>query len=106
MAPRGIYTSGKGSSAVGLTAYVTRDPETKQFVLESGALVLSDADFVGNNCTTTLADRPLLLFNNPANLNGLNAGLNGLSGLVGDMVYGYQAGFAVSDAGWIGAWTP
>ncbi|CAI2162770.1 12474_t:CDS:10 [Funneliformis geosporum] len=40
--PRGIYTSGKGSSAVGLTAYVTRDPDTKQMVLESGALVLSD----------------------------------------------------------------
>lgn len=42
IAPRGVYTSGKGSSAVGLTAYVTRDPETKQLVLESGALVLSD----------------------------------------------------------------
>jgi DNA replication licensing factor MCM4 len=42
IAPRGIYTSGKGSSAVGLTAYVTRDLETKQLVLESGALVLSD----------------------------------------------------------------
>ncbi|ETN39599.1 uncharacterized protein HMPREF1541_05825 [Cyphellophora europaea CBS 101466] len=42
IAPRGVYTSGKGSSAVGLTAYVTRDPESKQLVLESGALVLSD----------------------------------------------------------------
>jgi DNA replication licensing factor MCM4 len=42
ISPRGIYTSGKGSSAVGLTAYVTRDIETKQLVLESGALVLSD----------------------------------------------------------------
>ncbi|ORX52118.1 MCM-domain-containing protein [Piromyces finnis] len=42
IAPRGIYTSGKGSSAVGLTASVTRDPETRQLVLESGALVLSD----------------------------------------------------------------
>ncbi|KAJ1748577.1 MCM DNA helicase complex subunit [Coemansia sp. RSA 1821] len=42
LAPRGIYTSGKGSSAVGLTAYITRDPDTRQLVLESGALVLSD----------------------------------------------------------------
>lgn len=42
LAPRGIYTSGKGSSAVGLTAYVTKDPDSRQLVLESGALVLSD----------------------------------------------------------------
>ncbi len=34
MSPRGIYTSGKGSSAVGLTAYITRDPESRQLVLE------------------------------------------------------------------------
>lgn len=42
LVPRGQYTSGKGSSAVGLTAYVTRDPETNQLVLQTGALVLSD----------------------------------------------------------------
>ncbi|GAB6030412.1 DNA replication licensing factor, mcm4 component, variant 2 [Chamberlinius hualienensis] len=42
LVPRGQYTSGKGSSAVGLTAYVTKDPETKQLVLQTGALVLSD----------------------------------------------------------------
>jgi DNA replication licensing factor MCM4 len=42
IAPRGVYTSGKGSSAVGLTAYVSRDPDTRETVLESGALVLSD----------------------------------------------------------------
>eukprot|EP00977_Amphora_coffeiformis_P024220 scaffold15108_cov180-Amphora_coffeaeformis.AAC.96 len=42
LSTRGVYTSGKGSSAVGLTASVVRDPETKDLVLESGALVLSD----------------------------------------------------------------
>ncbi|XP_023699148.1 DNA replication licensing factor MCM4 [Paramormyrops kingsleyae] len=42
MVPRGQYTSGKGSSAVGLTAYVMKDPETRQLVLQTGALVLSD----------------------------------------------------------------
>ena len=35
LVPRGQYTSGKGSSAVGLTAYITKDPETKQLVLQT-----------------------------------------------------------------------
>ncbi|CBY42478.1 unnamed protein product, partial [Oikopleura dioica] len=42
LVPRGQYTSGKGSSAVGLTAYVTKDVDTRQLVLQPGALVLSD----------------------------------------------------------------
>ncbi|KAG5890474.1 hypothetical protein JTB14_013416 [Gonioctena quinquepunctata] len=42
LVPRSQYTSGKGSSAVGLTAYITRDTETRQLVLQTGALVLAD----------------------------------------------------------------
>lgn len=42
ISPRGIYTSGKGSSAVGLTASICKDPSTGEMMLESGALVLSD----------------------------------------------------------------
>ncbi|XP_014217323.1 DNA replication licensing factor MCM4 [Copidosoma floridanum] len=42
LVPRSQYSSGKGSSAVGLTAYVTKDPETRQLVLQTGALVLAD----------------------------------------------------------------
>lgn len=33
LAPRGVYTSGKGASGVGLTAAVVRDPTTQEFVL-------------------------------------------------------------------------
>lgn len=42
IAPRGIYTSGKGSTAAGLTAAVVRDKLTGDYYLEAGALVLAD----------------------------------------------------------------
>ena len=40
--PRAVYTSGKASSAAGLTASVLRDTETGEYVIEAGALMLAD----------------------------------------------------------------
>ena len=40
--PRAVYTSGKASSAAGLTAAVVRDEESQEFVIEAGALMLAD----------------------------------------------------------------
>jgi DNA replication licensing factor MCM2 len=37
-----VYTTGKGASAVGLTAGVHRDPVSQEWILEAGALVLAD----------------------------------------------------------------
>jgi DNA replication licensing factor MCM2 len=39
---RAVYTTGQGASAVGLTAAVRKDPVTREFTLEGGALVLAD----------------------------------------------------------------
>lgn len=41
-----VYTSGKGSSAAGLTASVLRDPTTRGFIMEGGAMVLADGGIV------------------------------------------------------------
>uniref|UniRef100_G1RW24 DNA replication licensing factor MCM5 n=1 Tax=Nomascus leucogenys TaxID=61853 RepID=G1RW24_NOMLE len=44
--PIGVYTSGKGSSAAGLTASVMRDPSSRNFIMEGGAMVLADGGVV------------------------------------------------------------
>jgi len=40
--PRGIYTTGKGSSVTGLTAAISRDAASSDASIDSGALVLAD----------------------------------------------------------------
>lgn len=42
IAPRAMFTTGQGASAVGLTAFVHKSPATKEWTLEAGALVLAD----------------------------------------------------------------
>ncbi len=59
VAPIAVYTSGKGSSAAGLTASVIRDPHSvrsnqldypcflqRSFIMEGGAMVLADGGIV------------------------------------------------------------
>ncbi|KAG8932188.1 minichromosome maintenance protein 5 [Tulasnella sp. 418] len=46
VAPIAVYTSGKGLSAAGLTASVQRDPVSREFFLEGGAMVLADGGVV------------------------------------------------------------
>ena len=46
VAPIAVYTSGKGSSAAGLTASIIRDASSREFYLEGGAMVLADGGVV------------------------------------------------------------
>jgi DNA replication licensing factor MCM2 len=41
-AQRAVFATGQGASAVGLTASVRKDPVTREWTLEGGALVLAD----------------------------------------------------------------
>ncbi|KII62325.1 DNA replication licensing factor mcm5-A [Thelohanellus kitauei] len=45
-APIAVYTSGKGSSAAGLTASINKDSNSGGFVIEGGAMVLADGGVV------------------------------------------------------------
>lgn len=46
VAPIAVYTSGKGSSAAGLTAAIIKDASSGEFQLEGGAMVLADGGIV------------------------------------------------------------
>ena len=58
VAPVGVYTSGKGSSAAGLTASVIRD-KNREFFLEGGAMVLADGGKVWRTVSQALWKRAI-----------------------------------------------
>lgn len=56
--PRSVYTSGKSSSAAGLTATVAKEPETGEFCIEVKILTL--LYFIGSvkfSCTINCGSR-------------------------------------------------
>lgn len=60
-APRAIYTSGKASSAAGLTAAVARDEESHEFVIEAGALMLADNVSMCCGCGVPVKVLPMVI---------------------------------------------
>lgn len=47
LAPKAIYTSGKGASGVGLTAAIIKDPDTSEFAIQAGPVVLAHGGMAG-----------------------------------------------------------
>jgi hypothetical protein len=70
-----------------------------------GALLYDDDDYGNEVGTMTLADTPVLHFHatlGASTLAGLNAGLNGITGLTADVPYSHQAGFCIRSDRWCG----
>lgn len=72
---------------------------------EAGALIHGNNAFANENRTATLASNPTFTFWSLPNLEGLNAGVNGIFGTAPfPFIYGYQAGLAVCRGDWCGAY--
>ncbi len=70
----------------------------------SGTLVADDDDFRNYDVGITLATNPLFPLTAAANLDGLNAGNNGIANLPANsnFTYAYEGGFAVCSGDWCG----
>jgi len=74
---------------------------------QGGTLIHGSSAFTNQSGTTTLASNPTFNFLQLANMEGLNAGNNGIAGSpTWGFVYGYQAGIAVCRGDWCGAYQP
>ena len=74
--PRAVYTSGKASTAAGLTAAVVKDEESHEFVIEAGALML--ADNVRTELVKTLGIKDTLLIKDTASTTSIEDTMAGL----------------------------
>jgi hypothetical protein len=72
----------------------------------AGTQIHTDASYSNQQSSATLATNPTFTFLTLANLDGLNAGCNGIFGTAPfPFVYGYQGAVAVSGADWLGPYS-
>ena len=72
---------------------------------EAGTLLHSSNAFSNQTGASTLASNPTFTFSQLANMDGLNAGNNGIAGSPSwPFVYGYQGAIAVCRGDWCGAY--